>query len=199
MIEQTELQLLHRRGRVETEVGGKPAPPAFVSGQRLLAAPGPVEGDEEQPLRLLAIWRVVDERFESGDGRVVIAGRELGGQVQLAHGRAQVLQPSDLRERERRIFEPGERVAPPRRHGVAEQARRLRWFVSFLGRTGLAQQARLCRSVDVDMCAEPIAGGDGLDGLRPEHATDARHVHLHGVAGRCGWLRTPQRVDDRVT
>ena len=108
-----------------------------------------------------------DQRVELADHLGMPAGREVGVDRQLDRAQPQLLEPSDLRRRERLVGEVGERLAAPQRERLA----RARCSSSRSKRT-----ASTSPSGELQLIAAPA--GDDSSPVAVEHAAQTRDVEL---------------------
>src|SRR5688572_496917 len=106
-----------------------------------------------------------DEGFELHDEVGVGADLQVGGDPLFEHGEAQVLQPADLRLRERLGLEVGERRSTPERQRVAQEPRALRWVRGARLPDELLEAGQIeLRRVEV----QRVTGWTGVEDVRPE-------------------------------
>ena len=142
-----------------------------VGLERLGLAPAAVE--RQQPLRVNALAQRVlgQQRLDLADDLLVAARGQVGVDRQLGGGQAQLLEPADLRARERLVGDVGERLAVEQRErlarGVARRAARR------LGDQPLEAQRVDQLAVDLQLVRAParddLRAAVGASSLRRRH------------------------------
>ena len=97
---------------------------AAVGLQRLRLPPGAIQREHQLPVQALAQRMLGDEPLELADQLAMAPVRELGVDRLRERGQPQLLQPPDLRRRERLVGDVGQRRAPPQRERLARRRRR---------------------------------------------------------------------------
>ena len=122
LAEDRGLELAQLRAGVDAELLDEGLARGAVGGESIGLPAGTVEREHELRARPFAQWLRGDERLELGDELCVAAEREIGLDPLLQRDRAQLLEPGDLRLRERLVEEVGERGATPERERLAQRA-----------------------------------------------------------------------------
>jgi hypothetical protein len=119
------LELSQRATRLQPQVLGQPLVALAVDGERLGLPVAPVQRQHELSAEPLPQRVIRDERLELTHDLGVAAELEVGVDPRLDRGHAQLLEPGDLRLRERLVREVRQRPAAPQRQGVAQVQGRL--------------------------------------------------------------------------
>ena len=117
---------MERSARVEAELGGENPAPLRERLERLGLAAAPVERDHQLSSEPLAERLTTDALLELADELGVPPEGQVGLDPILERGGALLLEPSDMRLRERLVGQIGERRAAPEAEGVTQAVRRLR-------------------------------------------------------------------------
>jgi hypothetical protein len=133
-----------------------------------------------------------DERLElPGDLRVPARG-EVGVDALLERREPQLLQPGDLRLRERLVGQVGERRPAPQAERLAQHPRGR----AGIGAAGLGDQRLEARRVELRRVeAEHVARRAGDEPAVAELAAQARDVHLDALGDRRRRRLAPDLVD----
>ena len=168
--------------------------------ERLGLAAAAVEGDHQVPAQALAQRVLGHERAQLADEIGVAPGGQLGGDSLLDRLHPQLLEPADLRLRERLEAMVGERGPAPQRERCLEVVARGRRLVVGQRDAGAAQQVLEAMGVDrVGLDAERVAGRPAVERRRrPEPRAQARDLLLQGLYAVAGGVVGPQRLDQRV-
>ena len=198
LAEDRGLELAELRAGVDAELLDEGLARGAVGGERVGLPAGAVEREHELRARPLAQRLGLDERLELGDELGVAAQREVGLDALLDDDGAQLLEPGDLRLRERLVDEVGERRAAPERERLAQRD------------LGGGRVARLERGPPLLRERDEAVHVDAL-GLELEHVArrarrddgaerlaELRDVDLDGVRGRLGRIAGPERLDEPV-
>src|SRR5205823_5735290 len=137
--------LLERRARVDPELVYERAPGGVIRLERLRLAAAAVEREHQLRTETLAQRMSRDGRFEVADELPVTSVLELRVGPFLERGEPKLLEPLDLRLRERFEREVGERRAAPEREGGAKLPRAL----GRLGALRLVDEAVEAREVEL--------------------------------------------------
>ena len=196
LVEDLELQLLDRLGRLDAQLVVERAPEALVCGQRIGLAPGAVQRQHQLTVQRLAQRVLGHERLQLADRIRVTAQSELGFEALLQAGEPQLfeMRALDLGERllgelrERRPAPQVKRLAQPlgRRGDVARRER---------GRA-FAAQRREAHGVDrLRIGGDEVAGRLGAQHVGGQHLAQLRDVDLDHLRCRRGHVLAPQVVD----
>src|SRR5262249_61801849 len=122
MPEDPALEFLQLPGRLQPQLVVERRPRRLVSTQRLCLTAAPIERQHQLRVQALAPRVRTHERLELGDKRLVAAAGEVGLDPRLERAQAQLLEPADLRLRERLLTDVPARLAPPPRARVRPPA-----------------------------------------------------------------------------
>ena len=120
LLEDLALEMPERLARLEPELGGEVLPAVLVRLQRLRLATRAVQRQHELTAEALAERVALDERLELADQLVVPSEREVAVDPLLEGRQAELVEPGDLRLRERLVREVGEGRPAPERERVTE-------------------------------------------------------------------------------
>ena len=110
----------------------------------------------------------------------------------------QLLEPRDLRLRERLVREVGESRAAPERESVGQHGARGRGIAQAEQLATVADELREAVDVDVrELELEDVAGGAGRKDVA-EHLAKLRDIHLDCVGCRLGLFPRPEALDEPV-
>jgi hypothetical protein len=189
------VQALEQRARLDAELLHEHGAARAVDLERLGLAARAVEREHQLAAKPLPQRMLPDERLELADELGVPAERELRLGVLLDEREPELLEPRDLRLRERLVRELGERLAAPGRERLREQPRPPRGVAHsrFVDELPHAREVELPRA-DVD----EVAGRARLDRLLAERLAElGDEVLERGDRGRRR-LSAPERVDESV-
>ena len=123
------MQALQLRPRLDADLLDQRVARVAVGLERVRLAAAAVERQHPLGVQALAQRVVGQQRLDLGDDLLVAAGGQVGVDRELRGGQAQLLDPADLRERERLVGDVGQRLAAeqrerlPRRCPVRGRAR----------------------------------------------------------------------------
>ncbi len=194
----------------DAELIGEPLPGVVEDPQRLRLAPGPVQGDHQQPARPLPQRVLGRQRGQLGHGCHVLALVEHEVRPLLGRGGAQLGEPVPLCLG-KWPGHPGERLAAPqgerlldRAHRAARVARRaqparpveaLLEVIGVKATGGEAQQVAAARGNKDKSGAAPRPSGTSVGPVRLENAAQPGHVGVDAVLRAGRRLLAPHRVD----
>ena len=195
LLEDRLLEPPQRLAGLEPELVGQLLTGGAVDVQRLGLAARAVERQHELAAQTLAQRVRRDQRLQLADQVGMPAAGQLGVDALLERRQPQLLEPQDLRLRERLVGEVGERRAPPQGQRLAQ----LRGGSSGLGPPRLGAQALEHRDVQlVRFDVQHVAGRARGQPLGAELAPVAHDVALDAL-GRGGRRRlAPQLADQPV-
>ena len=198
--EDRPLELPQRLARLDPELVDERLARALIDRERVRLPAGAVERQHQLSPEPLAHGLLDDEALELRDELAVPGEREVGVDPVLERGQSQLLEPRDLRLRERLPREVGERCAPP-------QAERGAQRLSRAGRVPVREPrpplvAETDEPVEVDglrVDDEPVARRSGLERSLGQELPQLGDVDLDRVARRVGRQLAPEGIDEAVT
>ena len=189
------LELPELVGGIDPELLDEHPPDVLVRLERLGLPAAAVQREHQLRAGPLPVRLGRDERLEVGDNVEVPPERELRVDELLPRRELQLLEPRDLRARERLERQIGERRPAEERQRIPQLLGALgRWSVSALHDLPLEAHG-------VDLLGrevERIAGGQRRNRLAAELLSQLRHVVLERVGRSAGRLLPPEVLDESV-
>lgn len=191
------LEPLQVRARLDAELLHQYPAGRLVGRKRIGLPPAAVEGDHQLPMQPFPQRVRGGQRLKLADHLGMTAERQIGVDPVLEDTDAQLLQPRDLRLRERFIAQVGEWRAAPEREGLVELVRRLPQLVR---RQRLpSQPGQALEPVDIEFVRPHLqavrawAGRQQLPvGGLLQRLAQPRNIHLQGMLRACRRMLAPK-------
>ena len=170
------------------------APGIPVGVQRLGLAFTPVQRQHPQPVQPLAQRVLGQQRLDLADHLPMATGGEVRAQCQLRRRQPQLLQPPDLRRRERLVGQVGQRVATKQRQRLMRRAAPV---ATRLHHEPLEAAHVDELGIDAQLIAAPMRD-DLRRAVGRQHATQPPHIGLQHLRRARRHLLTPQPLDQAL-
>jgi hypothetical protein len=193
LTEDPQLELPHRRSRVDADLLDERPASALEHAERVGLPSAAVEREHQLAARTLAEAVFRDEPLELRHQLVMAAKRQVGINSILDRRETQVVQPRNLALCERLASELDQRLPAPKRERITQAGRPLVWILEL----ARSRDQRLEAS-QVDLARrdlQQITGRAGLDPIGAEQLAQAGDVPVQRGLRGARRLLAPQRLD----
>jgi hypothetical protein len=175
------VQTPQRGRRLDADLLDQPAASVAVDLERLRLPPTAIQREHQLAREPLTDRMLAEQSLQLADQRRVPAGGEIGLHARLQRGQPLLLQPRDLRLRERLELQARQRRPAPQPQRLPQQPRRLHGSSGCQRPPALLHAALEALGIQLARThLQPVAGRGGRDHLAiAERLTQPRHVDLH--------------------